>query len=67
VPRLSTPKHVKHEIPAVARVEVVATSTASSSIQEILYGTTPPRDAVNVDEQEKANSTARRFGTKAGP
>jgi hypothetical protein len=56
------------EIPAVADYKIEAESTALSRPQEIFYETTPTRVAVSdVEEQEAANYTARRFGTTASP
>jgi hypothetical protein len=55
------------DIYAVADNKMEAESTASSPSQENFYET-PTRGAVSdVDEQEAANYTARRFGTTARP
>jgi hypothetical protein len=54
------------EIPAVADDKLGAASTPSSPPQEIFYETTPTRGAVrDIDKEEAANYTARRFGTTA--
>jgi hypothetical protein len=58
----------KHEIPAMANDKVEATFSALSPLQEIFYKATPTRGVVrDVDKQEVANYTARRFGTTASP